>query len=78
MHDMQVAYALLTVEPGYEEETLAELKRIESIKETYRVYGVYDIVVRIEAENHEKLRAIISRIRHIQRIRSTTTLIVWE
>ncbi|MEM0090364.1 MAG: Lrp/AsnC ligand binding domain-containing protein, partial [Nitrososphaerota archaeon] len=43
-----------------------------------RVYGVYDIVVRIEAEDHEKLRTMISRIRHIQRIRSTTTLIVWE
>ncbi|MCL7385525.1 MAG: Lrp/AsnC ligand binding domain-containing protein [Thaumarchaeota archaeon] len=75
---MQIAYVLLTVEPGYEEETLAELKQLVNVKEACRVYGVYDIVVRIEAEDHEKLRAMISKIRHIQRIRSTTTLIVWE
>ncbi|MCS7135874.1 MAG: Lrp/AsnC ligand binding domain-containing protein [Nitrososphaerota archaeon] len=75
---MQIAYVLLSVEPGYEEETLSELKQIPNVKEACRVYGVYDIVVRIEAEDHEKLRTMISRIRHIQRIRSTTTLIVWE
>lgn len=75
---MQVAYVLLTVEPGHEEEALTELKQMANVKEACRVYGVYDIVVRIEAEDHEKLRTIISRIRHIQRIRSTTTLIVWE
>jgi len=75
---MQIAYVLLTVEPGYEEETLAELKQLANVKEACRVYGVYDIVVRIEAEDHEKLRTIISKIRHIPRIRSTTTLIVWE
>ncbi len=75
---MQTAYILLTIEPGHEEETLAELKQITNVKEAYRVYGVYDIVVRVEAEDHEKLRMMISKIRHIQRIRSTTTLIVWE
>lgn len=75
---MQVAYTLLTVEPGHEEEVMSELKHVENVKEAYRVYGVYDIVAKIIAEDNEKLRNTISRIRHIPRIKSTTTLIVWK
>lgn len=75
---MQIAYALMTVEPGHEEEVLSELRRIENVKETYRVYGVYDIIAKIMSEDNEKLRNTIIRIRHVPRIKSTTTLIVWR
>jgi len=43
------------------------------------VYGVYDIIARVETETMEALKNLISwRIRLRDRVRSTLTLIVVE
>lgn len=74
---MATAYVLLNSELGHEAEILKELKMIEEISETYLVYGVYDIIARIEAETMADLKNIISwKVRRIQRVRSTITMIV--
>jgi len=40
------------------------------------VYGVYDIIARIEADTMEDLKNIISwKVRRINRVRSTLTMI---
>ena len=74
---MAIAYVLVNTELGHEAEVVKELKMIEGISETYLVYGVYDIIGRIEAETMEDLKNIISwKVRRIQRVRSTLTIIV--
>ncbi|MEM1583522.1 MAG: Lrp/AsnC ligand binding domain-containing protein [Nitrososphaerota archaeon] len=74
---MPSAFVLINTEIGAEEEILQELKKIPSVKEAYVVYGVYDIIARVEAENMDKLKEIISwKIRRLDKVRSTLTMLV--
>jgi DNA-binding Lrp family transcriptional regulator len=43
------------------------------------VYGVYDIIAKVEAESMTKLKEIVTwKIRRIDKVRSTLTTIVME
>ncbi|MCP8307357.1 MAG: Lrp/AsnC ligand binding domain-containing protein [archaeon] len=76
---MTSAFVLLNVEPGSEEELLKDLRKIEGVKEAHRVYGVYDTVVKVEAESTEKLKEVLTwKIRRLPHVRSTLTMIVVE
>jgi len=71
------AYLLLNVETGTDEEVLDSLKPLQEVKEARMVYGVYDIVVRVEAETMEELKNVVSwTIRRLDRVRSTMTMII--
>lgn len=74
---MSIAYVLINTDLGEGEEVRAALKEITEVKEVYGVYGVYDFVVRIEAEDMQKLKdAITTKIRRLNHVRSTLTMIV--
>lgn len=76
---MPTAFVLINSELGAEEDVLAELKRMKSVKEAYMVYGVYDIVAKVESESMDKLKESISRhIRRLDKVGSTLTMIVVE
>ena len=72
---MPTAYVLVNCELGSEKEIINQLKNIEGVKETHGIFGAYDILVKIELENVEKMREIIIwKIRKLSRICSTLTL----
>ncbi len=74
---LATAYLLLIVEIGTEEEVMRSLRSIGEVKEARIVYGVYDVIVRVEAVNMEELKNLVSwRIRRLDRVRSTMTMIV--
>ncbi|MBS7611966.1 Lrp/AsnC ligand binding domain-containing protein [Candidatus Bathyarchaeota archaeon] len=74
---MSIALVLINTETGVEEKVLEKLKSIKNVKEAFIVYGVYDIIVKVEADDLEELRDVIStRIRRVEGVRSTVTLIV--
>jgi DNA-binding Lrp family transcriptional regulator len=74
---MRKAFVLINTDLGSEVELLSELKKIEGVVGTFAVYGVYDMVVEIEAESEQKFKEIIfSRIRRLKHVRSTLTLSV--
>lgn len=76
---MPVAFVLINADLGGEEELVKELRSIENVKEVYIVYGVYDIVAKIEAESMEKVKETITwKIRRLDKVRSTLTMIVVE
>jgi DNA-binding Lrp family transcriptional regulator len=76
---MTTAFVLINVEPGAEEDLLKELRKVEGVLEAHRVYGVYDTVVKIEAESTEKLKEVLTwKIRRLPHVRSTLTMIVVE
>ena len=59
-----------------EPKVIEELGTIEGVKDIVYTFGSYDIVTKVEAISVEALREIITlRIRKIDRVRSTTTLI---
>jgi DNA-binding Lrp family transcriptional regulator len=76
---MTVAFVLINSEIGAEEDVLKELKKIRNVKEAYVVYGVYDVIAKVEAETMDKLKDSVSRsIRRLDKVRSTLTMIVVE
>ena len=76
---MSSAIVLINTEIGAESEVINALAKVEGIREIYEVYGMYDIVARVEAESHEALRElVIDKIRRIPQVRGTTTMIIIE
>ena len=76
---MPLAFVLINAEIGSEDEVVTELRKIGNVKESYVVYGVYDIVAKVEADSMDKLKEIVTwKIRRLDRVRSTLTMIVVE
>lgn len=76
---MGLAYVLIGVEIGATEEVLRELRGMPEVKESYGVYGVYDIIVKVEADDMPSLKDVISsKIRQIDKVRNTVTMIISE
>ena len=76
---MPLAFLLVSVETDSEKEVLEIMKRMEGVEEAYMVYGVYDIVARIKSDTTARLKDIILwRIRKLNKIRATTTMMVSE
>jgi len=78
------AYVLLNSDLGTDEAIVKQVKEIlnkqSGIKyEVQGVYGVYDIIIKISADNMEDLRTIITnKIRKINIVQSTLTMMVIE
>jgi len=76
---METAFVLINTEMGSETSVSNLLRENKEVKEVYGVYGVYDLVVRVEAESMQELKDVIStKIRRLENIRSTLTMIVIE
>ena len=74
-----MAYVLITTESGAVNSVLATLKKMDSVEETYMVYGVYDIIATVKAETMDKLKEIVTwNLRSLDKVRSTLTMIVVE
>ncbi|MEM2916971.1 MAG: Lrp/AsnC ligand binding domain-containing protein [Candidatus Bathyarchaeia archaeon] len=76
---MPVAFVLINAEIGSEAEVLEKLKKVEGVVEAYAVYGVYDVVAKIQAETMDKLKEIVTwHVRRLDKVRSTLTMIAVE
>ena len=75
MVEVVKAYVLATVKRGTEHETAQKLKKIKEIMDILVTYGLYDLVVRIEAESLGQLDRIVTDIRQMPEIKQTSTLV---
>ncbi len=76
---MAIAYVLISCDLGFDAEIVDEIKQVEDVKEVRGVFGAYDILVKLESANAEILRdTIIWKIRKLNRVRSTLTLMIIE
>jgi len=76
---MPIAFVLINAELGSEREILKELGEIKNVKEAHFVYGVYDIIAKIEADSMDKVKETITwKIRRLDKVKSTLTMIVIE
>jgi DNA-binding Lrp family transcriptional regulator len=71
------AFVLINTNYGVDDDILVDqLKKIEGISEAYRIYGIYDILVKIEARTIEQIREVIGRkLKNIRNIKSTITMV---
>jgi DNA-binding Lrp family transcriptional regulator len=76
---MPSAFVLIGVEAGTQREVASELKSIGDVKDVYLVFGVYDIVVKVEANTERQLKETITyAIRRLEKVRSTQTLLTMD
>jgi len=76
---MTIAYVLISCDLGFDVEIIDEIKQVEDVKEVRGVFGAYDILVKLESANVETLReTIMWKIRKLNRVRSTLTLMTME
>jgi len=74
---MPTAYMLITTEE-FDAQIMKALKEIKGVEQAYPVYGVYDIIVRTRAETMDEIREIHNKIRKLNKVRQTLTMIAHE
>ena len=79
---MTDAYVMLNCDLGAEAAIIEQLKELEQVVDVFETIGTHDMLVKLQAENFEKVREIVSRnIQQLKNVRSTSTLIkqeTWE
>ena len=75
MYEHVKAYLLANVKQGAEHKVAQKIRTMKEVTEVLVTYGLWDIVVRIEAETLGHLDKIITEIRQIKEVEQTTTLI---
>ena len=76
---MTTAYVLINCDLGFDTEIIDEIKQLDEVKEAHGIFGAYDIIVKLESDNVDNLRDVITwKIRKLNRVRSTLTLMATE
>ena len=67
---------MLNCELGAEESLIEQLKELEQVVDVFETIGTHDMMVKLQAENFEKIREVVSwNIKKLPKVRSTATLI---
>jgi DNA-binding Lrp family transcriptional regulator len=75
MQNFVKAYFLANVKQGTEHDVAQKIRKMKEVTEVLVTYGLWDLVVRIEAETLGHLDKVITDIRQISEVEQTTTLI---
>ena len=67
------SFVFIETDFGCTELALEELMKIEYVTKCCKLYGMYDVVVEIEAQTVQKLNEVISKIKNLQIVMSTTS-----
>jgi DNA-binding Lrp family transcriptional regulator len=69
------AYVVATVKRGREHEAAQKIRKMKEVTEVLVTYGLYDIVVRVEAKSLGHLDRIVTDIRQMAEIEQTSTIV---
>lgn len=72
------AFVLVNIEIGMERDVIKSLRAMPEVKEAFRIYGVYDTIIKIESKDIESLNKTILSIRKLKGINNTMTLLPME
>jgi len=73
---MITAFILITMKSGDENKVIEKLKNHPMVKEVYKVYGEYDVIVKIEVEGISELDDFRNKVlRKIREVVMSETLI---
>lgn len=72
---MVIGFVLMHVSPLHEYEVFNKLSKLHEVIEVHPLFGEYDLIAKIEAEDYESIgQIIIQKIKTIDGITDTTTL----
>ncbi len=72
---MSVGYVLINVTPGKEFDVYQQLQQLDSVKDATLLFGDYDLIVKLGAEDLSGIAAIVvENIRQIDGVTDTKTL----
>ena len=72
---MVIGFVLMHIAPLHEYEVFNKLSKLHEIREIHPLFGEYDLIAKIEAEDYESIgEIIIQKIKTIHGIIDTTTL----
>lgn len=71
-------FILMNVNLGCETEVLKALGKVQGLNDAFYVLGDYDIIANISANTIDELNRIVSHVRKIGNVRSTSTMITRE
>jgi len=73
--EMAIGFVLINVAPAHEHEIYNKLSKIPQIVELHPLFGEYDLIAKIDANDFEELGTIIvNKIRSITGVLDTKTL----
>jgi|TARA_B110000914_G_C15228834_1_gene338605 uncharacterized protein with GYD domain len=73
---MAIGFVLITTQPGCESSVRKALDGIEYVTDRWMLFGEYDIIARVQADDEYALtRCIVEEIRVLDGISNTKTLI---
>jgi len=73
---METAYVLVNTLLNEDTEVAKAIRLLEGVKEVHLLYGVYDIIVKVEAESMADLKQRVAAIDKITDVRSTLKMIL--
>ncbi|MEF8849022.1 MAG: Lrp/AsnC ligand binding domain-containing protein [Candidatus Thermoplasmatota archaeon] len=72
---MAIGFILISAKPAHEHEVYNRLSKVPEIVELHPLFGEYDLIAKIEAEDFEKLGdTVVNKIRSIEGVIDTKTL----
>lgn len=72
------AYVLLNTDLGKESEVINSISEVKEIKKTHALYGIYDVIVEVEADSMDRIKEIVfNYIRRNNDVKSTITLLTY-
>jgi len=74
---MVLAYVMVRTDAGKEDEVRSEAEKMSEVKEAHIIYGEWDILMKIDVANVEKITEfVVEKLRKLESVRLTSTLIV--
>jgi len=72
---MAIGFVLISAAPAHEHEVYNKLSKVPQIIELHPLFGEYDLIAKIEANDYEKLgEIVINKIRAVEGVLITKTL----
>ncbi len=72
---MVIGVTMVNVFPGKEKIVYNAIKELKYVRDVYHVFGEFDFVVIIEAQSLSELNKTVDRIREIEGVTKTQTVI---
>jgi len=72
---MAIGFVLISAAPAHEHEVYTKVSKTSEVLEVHLLFGEFDLIAKIEAEDFEKLgEIIVEKIRSIKGVIDTKTL----